>query len=138
MARMWAETMASRIPDCVTLGVERSTSPIEVNQLGPIVNVHRGGQHTECDGAVSIDAVDSIDSPLAHYPRFNTGVPLPTATEALAVFCHGPALGALVITEVNPLHDPLGTEMSRLVDALVTALTPAASRQPDATQIFGE
>lgn len=73
-----------------------------------------------------VDAVDSIDSPLAHYPHFNTGVSLASATRALKEFCRPPGLAALVVTEVNPLHDPDRVELRRLVDALAAALAAAA------------
>jgi arginase len=69
-----------------------------------------------------VDAVDSIDLPLAHYPHFNTGVSLATATAALAELCRPSGLAALVVTEANPLHDPDRTELPRLVDTVVAAL----------------
>jgi arginase len=69
-----------------------------------------------------VDAVDSIDLPLAHYPHFNAGVSLVTATRALTEFCHPPGLAALVVTEANPWHDPDRTELPRLIDTIVAAL----------------
>jgi arginase len=71
-----------------------------------------------------VDAVDSIDLPLAHYPHFNAGVSLATATRVLAGLCRPEGLVALVLTEVNPLHDPDRTELPRLLDMLVTAIAP--------------
>jgi arginase len=38
------------------------------------------------------------------------------------VFCGGAKLGGLVVTEVNPDHDPDGTQLGRLVDGLAAAL----------------
>lgn len=72
-----------------------------------------------------LDAVDSIDSPLAHFPHFNTGVSLETATGLLAGLCSAPNLGAVVVTEVNPQHDPDGSEVRRLIQSLATALAQA-------------
>lgn len=75
-----------------------------------------------------VDVIDSIDLPLAHYPHFNSGLTLDAAASALEVFCSQPGLGAIVITEVNPSHDPDGTEIPRLVDAVAKALMAYSSR----------
>lgn len=69
-----------------------------------------------------VDAVDSIDCPLAEFPHFNTGVTLDAATHILTQLCTTPNLAAVVITEVNPLHDPQGIYIPRLRDAIATAL----------------
>lgn len=70
-----------------------------------------------------VDAVDSTDCPLAHFPHFNTGVSLAQAGECLAQLCTAPNLGAIVVTEVNPDHDPDGRELRRLIEVLVRALS---------------
>lgn len=64
-----------------------------------------------------IDAVDSIDLPLAHYPHFNTGVTLDDAQECLAALLASPHLAAVTLTEINPLHDPQRTYIDRLIAA---------------------
>lgn len=76
------------------------------------------------------DAVDSTDLPLGHYPHFNTGVSLAAAEAALTAFCSEPGLAALVVTEANPLHDPDGTQMPRLLDTIVAALSATRSQEP--------
>jgi arginase len=70
-----------------------------------------------------VDAVDSRDLPLANYPHYATGVPLTTAREVLAILLGAPHVGALVLTEVNPTHDPSGEQLARYVDAVAGAMT---------------
>jgi arginase len=69
-----------------------------------------------------VDVVDTGDLPLANFPHFNQGLTLADAMACLAVFCGGAKLGGLVVTEVNPDHDPDGTQLGRLVDGLAAAL----------------
>jgi arginase len=69
-----------------------------------------------------VDVVDTGDLPLANFPHFNQGLTLADALACLAVFLAGDKLGGLVVTEVNPDHDPDGTQLGRLVDGLVAAL----------------
>lgn len=71
-----------------------------------------------------VDAVDSRDLPLANYPHYGTGVPLAIAAEVLATLGRAPGLDAVVLTEVNPTHDPTGTLLARYVDAVASALAP--------------
>lgn len=72
---------------------------------------------------LDIDAVDSIDLPLAHFPHFNTGVSLEAAGECLAVLLASPELAAITLTEVDPLHDPDDVYIPRFVRSLVSALS---------------
>lgn len=76
-----------------------------------------------------IDAVDSIDLPLAHYPHFNTGVTLDTAEECLAQLLASPRLAAVTLTEINPLHDPQRTYIKRLVTALARSFESRPERR---------
>lgn len=69
-----------------------------------------------------VDAIDSIDCPLANYPHFNSGVTLEVATRVLIEFCSAPNLAALVITEVNPDHDREDVELIRLTDGLISVI----------------
>lgn len=69
-----------------------------------------------------VDAVDSADLPLANYPHHGKGVTLATAVTALRELCASPALAVLVLTEVNPTHNPGGELLSRYIDAVATAL----------------
>jgi arginase len=76
-----------------------------------------------------IDVVDTGDLPLANFPHFGQGLTLADALDCLEVFVGGAKLGGLVVTEVNPDHDPDGRQLGRLVDGLVAAL---ARRGPTA------
>ena len=69
-----------------------------------------------------IDVVDSGDLPLGNFPHYGSGVSLDAALGALRVLCSDPAFAGLVLTEVNPTHDPAGSEVARLVDGLSEAL----------------
>lgn len=69
-----------------------------------------------------VDAIDSTDCPLAHFPHFNTGLSLAEAGECLAQLLTAPGLAAIVVTEVNPDHDPDGRQLRRLVEMLVSAM----------------
>jgi arginase len=69
-----------------------------------------------------VDVVDSADLPLANYPHHGEGLTLATAVTALRELCASPAFTGLVLTEVNPTHDPSGQLLSRYIDALVAAL----------------
>jgi arginase len=69
-----------------------------------------------------VDVVDSADLPLANYPHHGKGLTLATAVTALRELCASPAFTGLVLTEVNPTHDPSGQLLSRYIDALVAAL----------------
>ena len=75
-----------------------------------------------------VDAVDSSDLPLANYPHYGTGVSLDTAAKALAVAAAAPDLTAIVLTEVNPTHDPDGQQLRRYVDAVGGALAAGLVR----------
>jgi arginase len=69
-----------------------------------------------------VDAVDSRDLPLANFPHYGTGIPLAVAAEVLRALVHTPQLAAVVLTEVNPTHDPDNTLLERYVDTIVYAL----------------
>ena len=75
-----------------------------------------------------VDAVDSADLPLANYPHHGQGVTLAAAVTALRELCASPALAALVLTEVNPTHDPGGELLGRYVDAVAAALATPPGR----------
>jgi arginase len=73
-----------------------------------------------------VDAVDSGDLPLANFPHHGQGLALAEALACLEVFLASPKLGGLVVTEVNPDHDPDGGQLGRLVDGLVAAIAGRA------------
>lgn len=72
-----------------------------------------------------VDALDTGAFPLANFPHF-AGLTLDDATVCLTRFCSSPALAGIVITEVNPDHDPDGVLLLRLRDALCSALSSRA------------
>lgn len=77
-----------------------------------------------CDGVIvhfDVDAVDSGDLPLANFPHYGTGVSLEQAGRALRVALAAPDLAAVVLTEVNPTHDPGGQLLDRYVTAVADA-----------------
>lgn len=69
-----------------------------------------------------VDVIDSGDLPLGNFPHYGSGVLLDHAMAALRVLRSHPSFAGLVITEVNPTHDPAGSELSRLVSGLSSAL----------------
>jgi arginase len=75
-----------------------------------------------------VDAVDSRDLPLANYPHYGTGVPLATAGQVLELLLSSPNASALVLTEVNPTHDPAGDQLTRYVDTVTDAIARAWGR----------
>ena len=91
-------------------------------------------QHVEAAASAivvhfDVDAVDSADLPLANYPHHGKGLRFDAAMAVLRTLCNSPAFAGLVLTEVNPTHDPGGDLLSRYIDGVTTALTePARGR----------
>ena len=69
------------------------------------------------------DAVDSADLPLANYPHHGKGLTFDAAVTVLRELCASPAFAALVLTEVNPTHDPRGELLDRYLDGVAAALS---------------
>lgn len=91
------------------------------------------------DGVVvhfDVDAVDSGDLPLADFPHYGVGVTLDQAGRVLSVAAGAPELAAVVLTEVNPGHDPDGQQIRRYVttvgDALSSGIVGRTGHYPDA------
>ena len=72
---------------------------------------------------VDVDALDTGLFPLANFPHFN-GLALEEMRTCLDVFGHQPELAAVVITEVNPDHDPDRHLLNDLADVVTHALCP--------------
>lgn len=72
-----------------------------------------------------VDVVDSGDLPLGNFPHYGVGVTLRTASLVLRILCSAPRLLAVVLTEVNPGHEPSGEQLKRYVDAVSGALAPS-------------
>jgi len=76
-----------------------------------------------------VDAVDSADLPLANYPHHGKGLTFDAAVTVLRELCASPAFAGLVLTEVNPTHDPGGELLGRYIDGVAAALgAPARGR----------
>jgi arginase len=72
-----------------------------------------------------VDVVDSGDLPLGNFPHYGSGVSLADAVAALRVMLAHPSFAGLVLTEINPTHDPDGSQLGRYVQGLASALGAA-------------
>jgi arginase len=73
-----------------------------------------------------VDTVDSGDLPLANFPHYGSGVRLSHIVTCLQVLRAAPAFAGLVLTEVNPTHDPGGAQLARYVAAIAAAVAAPA------------
>jgi arginase len=73
-----------------------------------------------------VDVMDSAEIPLADWPHYDA-LSFGEAMRCLRVFTTSPKLAALVITEINPDHDPEGLWIRQFVDAFSDALRPVAA-----------
>jgi arginase len=73
-----------------------------------------------------VDVMDSAEIPLANWPHYDA-LSFGDAMRCLRVFVGTPKLAALVVTEINPDHDPDGLLVGQFVDAFVDALRPVAA-----------
>lgn len=71
-----------------------------------------------------VDVVDTGSFPLANFPHF-AGLGLGEAGVCLRQFATASALAGLVVTEVNPDHDPDGSLLEMLTVIVAEALVPA-------------
>lgn len=69
-----------------------------------------------------VDVIDSGDLPLANFPHYDSGVSAAQAFACLRELCAYPTLAGLILTEVNPTHDPSGRLLNRYLDGLAGAL----------------
>jgi arginase len=72
-----------------------------------------------------VDVMSSSEIPLGDWPHYD-GLSLSEAMEALLVFADSPKLAAMVVTEINPDHDPEGLLLRRFADDLARSLRPLA------------
>jgi arginase len=94
----------------------------------PVDTARRALAAVSADGApvlvhFDVDVIDSGDLPLANFPHYNSGVSAEQAFASLRELCAHPTLAGLVLTEVNPTHDPSGGLLARYIDGVVAALT---------------
>ena len=73
-----------------------------------------------------VDVMDSAEIPLADWPHYDA-LSFGDAMRCLSVFVGSPKLAALVVTEINPDHDPDGLLVRQFVDAFAGALRPVAA-----------
>ena len=73
-----------------------------------------------------VDVMDSAEIPLADWPHYDA-LSFGEAMRCLRVFTGSPKLAALVVTEINPDHDPAGLWIRQFVDAFSEALRPVAA-----------
>ncbi len=76
-----------------------------------------------------VDAVNSAGLPLANYPHHGEGLTLGMAVTVPPGLRASPAVICLVLTEVNPAHDPGGELPGRCIDGVTAAL--AESPRPE-------
>jgi arginase len=84
-----------------------------------------------------VDVMDSAEIPLADWPHYDA-LEFGEAMRCLRVFVTSPKLAALVVTEINPDHDPDGLLIRRFIDGFADALQSMAAeathhqqRQPE-------
>lgn len=81
---------------------------------------------TSADAAIAvhldIDAVDSRDLPLANFPHYGVGVSPTTAGQVLENLLAARGTSAVILTEINPTHDPTGNQLARYVNAVTHAI----------------
>jgi arginase len=73
-----------------------------------------------------VDAMDSAEIPLANWPHYDA-LSFGDAMRCLSVFVGSPKLAALVVTEINPDHDPEGLLVRQFIDAFADAMRPVAA-----------
>ena len=73
-----------------------------------------------------VDVMDSAEIPLADWPHYDA-LAFGETMRCLRVFAGSRKLAALVVTEINPDHDPEGLLVRQFVDAFAGALRPVAA-----------
>jgi arginase len=70
--------------------------------------------------------MDSAEIPLADWPHYDA-LSFGDAMHCLSVFVGSQKLAALVVTEINPDHDPDGLLVRQFIDAFAGAMRPVAA-----------
>jgi arginase len=73
-----------------------------------------------------VDVMDSAEIPLGNWPHYDA-LSFGDTMRCLSVFVGSPKLAALVVTEINPDHDPDGLLVRQFIDAFADALRPVAA-----------
>ena len=74
-----------------------------------------------------VDVVDGRELPLANFPHYGTGVPVETVRTVLRTLLESERVAAVVLTEVNPTHDPGGALLRQYVDLVVDVVGGATA-----------
>ena len=77
---------------------------------------------------VDVDVLDFLDFPIAEETRRNRGLRFAQLVAALRELVAAPNWVALTICEINPDHDPDGTSMRKLSEAIADVLAGAAAQ----------
>jgi arginase len=70
--------------------------------------------------------MDSAEIPLADWPHYDA-LSFGDAMRCLSVFVGSPKFAALVVTEINPDHDPEGLLLRHFIDAFAGAMRPVVA-----------
>lgn len=73
-----------------------------------------------------VDVMNSAEIPLGDWPHYDA-LSFGDVMRCLTVFVASPKLAALVVTEINPDHDPDGLFVRQFIDAFADALRPVAA-----------
>ena len=63
-----------------------------------------------------VDVIDTTELPLADFPHFNAGLSMLTAFTCLHMFLQSRAVAGIVVTEINPDHDPEGVILPTFIN----------------------
>lgn len=80
-----------------------------------------------------VDVVESGDLPLGNFPHYGVGLRLDQARDVLTELLRVDGLAAVVLTELNPTHDPSGDQIDRYVAAVASAFGSAFSSASNAS-----
>lgn len=72
---------------------------------------------------LDVDVIDFVDLPLQENVGRNEGLTFDAAVAALGTILAHPAVASLTIGELNPDHDPDGSEVPRFIDGITRALS---------------
>jgi arginase len=116
------------------VGHRLSATPAPVVRQDPAASAEAATRRLEqrCEAVLvhlDVDVLDTGAFPLANFPHAS-GLTLHELAACLQVCCGSSAFAGLVLTEVNPDHDPDGDLLRRLVEVLAGALaqSPPATR----------
>lgn len=71
-----------------------------------------------------VDVIDSTELPLADFPHFNAGLSMLTAFTCLHMFLQSRTVAGIVVTEINPDHDPAGIILPTFINWFADAFGP--------------